>query len=354
MAYIHQGGWVLKEFAWTGLIVGFLLGIVLQRGRVCFNSSFRDTLLMRDNYLWKIVILTLVMEAVSFHVMAHFGMIKLNPFPFNPIGDTLGGFVFGIGMILGGGCASGVTYRVGEGATTAWFAALFYGLTVAAVKNGILSPWTSWLANFNVEVPSPSPLFIQSSKATDVAFTGPSITSLTGISPWIVVILFVIPATWYIFGTKTSERKAPWDWRIIALLLALISSAAYWIRFSTHNGRTGLGITGGWADIMATLFTGEPATWITFEVLGIILGAFAAAYWSKEFKLRMPRHPSTYVQSIAGGILMGFGAATAGGCNIGHMLVGVPQFALSSITATVFFVMGNWAMVWFMYMRKKE
>ena len=348
MAYLHKG-WrcFLKDYAWTGLIIGFLLGVLLQRGRVCFNSAFRDILLMKDNYLWKLVILTLLMEAFAFHIMAHFGLIKLNPFPFNPVGDTLGGFIFGIGMILGGGCASGVTYRIGEGATTAWFAAIFYGLTVAAVKNGILSPWSSWLDKFNVTVPSPTPLFLQSSKPGEVAFTGPSITSLTGISPWIVLLLITIPVLWYVFATSTSERKAPWDWRIIAVALTAISAAGYWLRFATNNGKSGLGITGGWADLMATCFTGDPATWISFELIGIVVGAYVSAMLGKGYKLRMPRNASTYVQSIAGGILMGFGAASAGGCNIGHMLVGFPQFALSSITATLFFIIGNWTMVWF-------
>jgi len=40
---------------------------------------------------------------------------------------------------------------------------------------------------------------------------------------------------------------------------------------------------------------------------------------------------------------------TAGGCNIGHFFSGVPQLAISSIVASVFLVLGNWAMTWILY-----
>jgi hypothetical protein len=68
----------------------------------------------------------------------------------------------------------------------------------------------------------------------------------------------------------------------------------------------------------------------------------------------MPKDPKTYLQVMVGGILMGFGASVAGGCNIGHFLTGVPTLALSSIVASVFFVLGNWTMVYFLYMRNKD
>ena len=71
-------------------------------------------------------------------------------------------------------------------------------------------------------------------------------------------------------------------------------------------------------------------------------GITAAAY--KEFKLRVPKKGKTYLLVSIGGALMGLGAVMAGGCNIGHFLTGIPQLALSSILAGVFFILGNWTM----------
>jgi uncharacterized membrane protein YedE/YeeE len=39
---------------------------------------------------------------------------------------------------------------------------------------------------------------------------------------------------------------------------------------------------------------------------------------------------------------LGLGAAIAGGCNLGHSLVGVPLLSLGSITTTVFMFVGVW------------
>jgi len=83
--------------------------------------------------------------------------------------------------------------------------------------------------------------------------------------------------------------------------------------------------------------------------VGIVIGAAVAAVLAKEFKLRMPKKPITYVQVLGGGFLMGLGAVTAGGCNIGHFLTGVPQLAISSWIASVCFILGNWGMAWILY-----
>ena len=42
-----------------------------------------------------------------------------------------------------------------------------------------------------------------------------------------------------------------------------------------------------------------------------------------------------YVELGVGGLLMGIGAGIAGGCNLGHSLVGVPLLSLGSITSTL-------------------
>jgi YeeE/YedE family (DUF395). len=83
-----------------------------------------------------------------------------------------------------------------------------------------------------------------------------------------------------------------------------------------------LGITGGWTNILSVYTANKQLNWIGAEVLGIIIGAMISAIATKEFKLRMPKDPKTYLQVMVGGALMGFGAATAGGCNIGHFLTG--------------------------------
>ncbi len=59
----------------------------------------------------------------------------------------------------------------------------------------------------------------------------------------------------------------------------------------------------------------------------------------------MLKNPKTFYQVALGGILMGFGTGIAYGCNIGHILSGLPHLAISSIVFTIFAVADNWLMV---------
>jgi uncharacterized membrane protein YedE/YeeE len=327
-----------------GLISGLLFGYVLQRSRLCFNSAFRDLLLEKDNFVWKTGIFALALQMILFPLMAQFGLIKLAPPALNWVGVTLGALLFGLGMVLGGGCASGTTYRVGEGNTTSWFAALFFAITGAATAGGFLAPLRSALVPARTSVASNSTLFTEN--------VGPNISTMLGVNPLIPSLIIAVLLIVYVFATKTSPRpEAKWPWWLSSILVTIVAGFAYWS--STQVGRNfGLGITGGWIGLM-NFITGEGAFgWFPALIVGTILGAFITALATKEFKLRVPRDGKTFVTVAIGGMLMGFGAVLAGGCNIGHFLTGVPLLAISSIVASVFFILGNWAMTWFMYMRE--
>ncbi len=331
----------------TGMITGILFGIVLQRGRLCFNSAIRDLRLFKDNYLWKTVMLAIALEIIAFQLMASAGLMTLTPKPFAPLGNILGGLIFGFGMVLAGGCASGVTYRSGEGMTTAWMAAIFYGLFATASKHGFLKPFITWLQGpvYKVDASSVSKIYSEGK-------VGPTVATVLHVNPWIPALIASALLLWYVFGTKTSERSGKgFNWYTTAILVTLVATLGYWTRGTFSEKSYGLGITGGWANVYST-FTGGKLNWEGAEVLGIIVGALIASLAAKEFKLRMPRKASTYAQVALGGFFMGIGAPLAGGCNIGHFLTGVPHLALGSILASVFFVFGNWMMAYWIYGRR--
>jgi uncharacterized membrane protein YedE/YeeE len=326
---------------WTGLIIGVIFGVLLQQGRICFNSAFRDILLLKDNYLMKVGVLILALEIIVFLLFSQFGWMVMNPKPLNWVGNIVGGLAFGVGMVLAAGCASGITYRVGEGMTTAWFAAFAYGLTGYATKAGAFSGWLKWVGQFNIKTANNASYF--------VAESGPTLGSvLGGLNPWIPGIIVAALMLAYVFATKTTKRESKLDWRLTAALVAVLAGIAF-IASSATGRKYGLGITGGWIGLFKSYLGDTPLSWEALEVLGIVIGSAAAAVLTKEFKLRMPKKPITYVQVLGGGLLMGFGAVTAGGCNVGHFLTGVPQLAISSIIASICFILGNWAMSWILY-----
>ena len=52
-------------------------------------------------------------------------------------------------------------------------------------------------------------------------------------------------------------------------------------------------------------------------IIGMFAGCIAAALWANNIKLRQPQHRIRIVQALLGGIIAGFGARPAMGCNGG-------------------------------------
>nr|WP_228128463.1 selenium metabolism membrane protein YedE/FdhT [Marinobacter daepoensis] len=71
----------------------------------------------------------------------------------------------------------------------------------------------------------------------------------------------------------------------------------------------------------------RPDGWI---VWGMFIGALMMVLLSNSFKIRLPQHKRRYVQGFVGGIIAGFGARLALGCNLAAFFTGVPQFSFHS------------------------
>jgi len=322
----------------TGLFVGILFGFILQRGRFCMNSAFRDAILLKDNVLLKTVFIALLVELVGFSIMDMTGAIVINPKPFWWGANLLGSFVFGIGMVLAGGCASGITYRFGEGMVGAMTAVL--GLAVAGyfTAAGFLKPFK---ANLQAATTIPG---ADGNALTLHGILGMDYTTLA-------LIIFVIAVVvWFIVAKNNKEEceaDPGWGWLNTGILVGIVGILAF--PLSAAAGRNyPLGITAGWINIVQGIFLGADFNWIGMLIVGIVIGGLIASIIAKEFKFRVPS-AMTLVQTFVGGLLMGFGAVTSGGCNIGHLLSGIPQLSLGSILAGISIVLGAWVASYVMF-----
>lgn len=71
----------------------------------------------------------------------------------------------------------------------------------------------------------------------------------------------------------------------------------------------------------------RPDGWI---VWGMFSGALIMVLLSNSFKIRLPQQKRRYMQGFIGGIIAGFGARLALGCNLAAFFTGVPQFSFHS------------------------
>jgi uncharacterized membrane protein YedE/YeeE len=113
---------------------GFAYGMMLQYGRFCFASAFRDLFAVGVPRMF--VGIMIAMSAFGL-VSVFLAATKMETFHAGPIGihETIGGLVFGIGMVLAGGCASGTLYKCGEGNGTSMLAAIAISFSQAIFVN---------------------------------------------------------------------------------------------------------------------------------------------------------------------------------------------------------------------------
>jgi hypothetical protein len=79
-----------------------------------------------------------------------------------------------------------------------------------------------------------------------------------------------------------------------------------------------------------------------FLVVGMFFGSFAAALGAGEFKLRVPKRPARYAQSLGGGVLMGYGSGIGMGCTIGALFSAIPSLAVNGWVFGAFLAVGAW------------
>jgi uncharacterized membrane protein YedE/YeeE len=92
---------------------------------------------------------------------------------------------------------------------------------------------------------------------------------------------------------------------------------------------------------------GNPiGSWMTWEVLGLFIGALVAAFMAGRFHVQLDGARSVgasgrIVRALAGGLLAGFGARVAGGCTSGLGLSGAAALGIAAfVFLALFFATG--------------
>ena len=99
----------------TAIPIGFLFGFFMQKGDLCGASAFSEVVLMKDGRkafgLW----ICIVVPMLGFSLLDVLGLVDLSVKPMLWLNYIIGGILFGIGMVLAGGCVSGCLYKAATG-----------------------------------------------------------------------------------------------------------------------------------------------------------------------------------------------------------------------------------------------
>ena len=105
------------------IIFGFSFGFLIQKGQICFTSAFRDLWLIGRGNTAKALVWGMAVQTLITAVFLAKGMPPKVIWWAGP-GALLGGVLFGVGIVIAGGCETGWMYRAVEGQIQFWFVGL--------------------------------------------------------------------------------------------------------------------------------------------------------------------------------------------------------------------------------------
>jgi uncharacterized membrane protein YedE/YeeE len=343
---IVLGAWYLNvAISWRQaalFIVGAWAGVVLYHAAFGFTSAWRVFIADRRGAGLRAQMLMLAITCMVFFPLLASGTFMGQPLrgSVSPIGVGVaaGAFIFGIGMQLGGGCASGTLFSVGGGSTR-MLITLFFFIIGSVIGTAHMGWWTA------------QPAFAPTSIVTTMGPWTALAASLVlfGAIAWITMV-----AERRRHGQLIDELKpaigprwltGPWPLVAGAIGLAIVNIATL-----TIGGRP-WGVTSAFALWGAKWFAAlgiDVASWSYWQApaqvaalqssvlmdvtsvmdFGIILGALLAAILAGRFApvLRIPLR--SLAAAVIGGLLLGYGARIAYGCNIGAYFSGIASGSL--------------------------
>lgn len=327
------GAWLAAAAA-----IGGLAGFALYHAAFGFTAGWRRFVRERRSggLAYQLVLVGLT-TAAAIPLIAYGGAVGVaaGGFVF-PVGVAMlvGAFAFGLGMQLGGGCGSGTLFTVGGGSTRMLVTLAFF------ILGGLLATynWAFWQA-------------LPALPAVGLAQTplGPPGAVLLSLAALAALWAAVRAAERRRHGSLEPNRRTgslcrgPWSPLAGALALAAVGILTLIVLGRPWGITSGLTLWGAqiahavgvpletwpyWRNAMDQVEASVFASGISVMNLGLIVGAALAASLAGRFAPKLNLTATDVCTAMLGGLLMGYGARLAFGCNIGALLGGIASGSL--------------------------
>ncbi len=347
-----------SEVLWLAFGLAVLLGWIIQRTHFCTMGAISDVLLMQDATRLRQWALALVVGMLGLGLMAALGIASplqtiyaVPRFPW--LTYLLGGFVFGVGMVLASGCPTKNLVRLGGGSLKALVVLLVMGMSALATLRG-----TPGL--LRVRVLDPITL-----EPTDGPFIGQWLSSLTGlpVNQALLLVAVLVSAALLVWVLRGRDfLRGP---NLLAGLgIGSVMLALWWVSgvrgfvpehpetlepvfVATASGRMeGLSFTGPvaqWLDAFMYQADGRKRLTLGMALVpGVVLGAALGAWRGAEFRWEGFTRTNDLARHLIGAVLMGVGGVSAMGCTFGQGLTGLSTLNWGSLVAVAAIVAGAW------------
>jgi uncharacterized protein len=351
---------------WLAFAIAFLFGAIGQKTHFCTMGAVSDIVNMEDwsrMRMWLLAIGVAILGSGALHAA---GLIDLDKSfyrtpAFTWLSYLLGGFCFGIGMVLASGCGSKTLIRIGAGNLKSLVVFLVLALFAYMTMRGVFGVFRVNVLEKAVvhleggqDVPA---LLVAAGMAPGTAFTlavlliGGGLTAfcllkrdfwtldnlLGGIGTGLLVV-----AAWYVSGHIGYLAEHPET--LEEAFIATNSGRMESLTFVAPQAYT-LELLMLWSD------TSRKMTFAIATVLGVIAGAGAWALLTRSFRWEGFVSIEDTANHLVGAALMGFGGVVAMGCTVGQGITGFSTLAVGSMLTFLAIVAGAAATLKFQYWR---
>lgn len=358
------------------LITGLMLGYTLQRSRFGFAGGVRRIAMTGDGTLSKALLFLFALSTIGAAGIHYAGAQNGAEAAFRAakgattiagtgnvsaisLGFIIGGLLFGVGMLLGGGCASGTLTDTGEGSARGLIVLLFFciGGMLGTLHLPILNKTFLYTSSVTVYLPD------------TFGYVGAVLVSLIGfLGLYFVVRAYenkrmkagtfnkieyadwekevAIDRDYGVFNNQTYHKLFIERWSsytgaaVIAMLFIFIltTTNSSWGASGpyTHWGVwlfSKFGINFGEIDALkgsaGVVYKGILNDPVSVRNIGMILGAAICMLLAGKWKFKISFKAKDIKFYALAGILMGYGAKLAGGCNVGALFSGIANLSLS-------------------------
>lgn len=325
-------------------LIGGGLGVTLYHAAFGFTGGWRRLVVERRGRAMRTQMLMIGLTALVFMPLLAAGSAFGQSFTgaVAPVGVSVlvGAALFGLGMQLGGGCGSGTLFTVGGGSSRMLVTLAFF--VVGAVLGSWHLPW--WLAQ-----PSLPPVSLGATLGVPAALA----VTLAGLGAVAALTVWVERRRHGALEQVAAAPRAgaarllrgPWPLLGGALVLAALNVATLLVAGHPWSVTFAFGLWGAktaqaagvavetwafwqWPGPAAALSDSVLADTTSVMNFGILIGAALAAALAGRFAPKVALPWKSLAAAVIGGLLMGYGARLAFGCNIGALFSGIASGSL--------------------------
>jgi len=335
--------------AGAGFLLALVFGAVANRTNFCTMGAVSDWVNMGLKGRLAAWVLAMGIAIAGAQIFELTGLVDVGSSIYRSAnfgigGYIIGGLLFGIGMTLGGGCGQRTLVRVGAGNLKSVVVLLVLAISAYMTLRGLFA-----VARVAAIEPMTIDLTEQgiSDQGLASVLAGWTGMELTNGLRWIVgMALAAILILWALSKKALRESR---DNILAGVVIGVIIVCAWFVTGYVGaddfdpvpiEGMSFIAPTGNTLTYLMT-FTGATINFGIAVVLGIIVGSFLYAIFTRTFAIETFSDRQDMVNHLSGGLLMGFGGVLALGCTVGQSISGISTLALGSFIAAFSIIFGS-------------